>query len=75
MILIEDKLFETKIIKSDYPGCDIEVVYAPYKPSEEYYKASQHQIDLLKKILEDSYILCERLKKSIENMIPPKSDI
>lgn len=71
MKLVEGKLYETKIWPSQYPGCEIEVLYAPVDQVGDYYKVSEKQIYLLQSILESCYVQCTRLDEIIESMTPP----
>ena len=71
MKLIEGKLYETTVYKSEYPDCDIEVIHSSIKPSDDWYFVTSKQIELAKKLRESNYLLNKELTEVLNTMISP----
>jgi hypothetical protein len=77
MILIEDKLFESKILESKYPNCDLEIVYSPDRPGLNYVQVTEELMIKWQKMLEDAYnsnIETNALIKQYEHTIPQNNN-
>jgi GTP-binding protein EngB required for normal cell division len=71
MVLIEGKLYESKVLESKYPDCELEMVYSPDRPGSEYTNVPENIALKWQKLLERIHEDNIQIKKLIELMIPP----
>jgi hypothetical protein len=76
MILIEGKLFESKIFESKYPDCNVEIILSPIRPGLGYAEITSEQIDKFQKLLEmcrEQSIRIDTIIKQYGHTIPKKT--